>query len=124
MAIENNRMIKQIHSQFEEFVKASVSAVEARDVATSGHSFRVAEICKEMTNAINLENSGVYKDKYFTIIEIKEVEFAVLLHDFGKVYININIFKKAKNLYKEEFENIILRLNYLYKFTEINYVLE
>jgi HD-GYP domain-containing protein (c-di-GMP phosphodiesterase class II) len=122
IAIENNRMIKQIQNQFEEFIKASVTAVESRDIATSGHSFRVAEICKEMAKAISKKNSGPFKDIKYNNTEIKELEFAALLHDFGKVYIDINIFKKEKKLYQKEFENLILKLNYLYKFIELGYV--
>ena len=121
IAIENNRMIKQIQNQFEEFIKASVTAVESRDIATSGHSFRVAEICKGMAMAINAAKSGPFKDLHYTDTEIKELEFAALLHDFGKVYIDINIFKKEKKLYEKEFDNLILKLNYLYKFIELAY---
>jgi HD-GYP domain-containing protein (c-di-GMP phosphodiesterase class II) len=121
IAIENNRMIKQIQNQFEEFIKASVTAVESRDMATSGHSFRVAEICKEMARVISNKMSGPFKDIQYTNTEIKELEFAALLHDFGKVYIDINIFKKEKKLYQKEFENLILKLNYLYKFIELGY---
>jgi HD-GYP domain-containing protein (c-di-GMP phosphodiesterase class II) len=122
IAIENNRMIKQIQNQFEEFIKASVTAVESRDIATSGHSFRVAEICKEMARVISTKNNGPFKNVKYTNTEIKELEFAALLHDFGKVYIDINIFKKEKKLYQKEFENLILKLNYLYKFIELGYV--
>jgi HD-GYP domain-containing protein (c-di-GMP phosphodiesterase class II) len=114
-------MIKQIQNQFEEFIKASVTAIESRDIATSGHSFRVAEICKEMAKAINNKKNGPFKDIKYTITEIKELEFAALLHDFGKVYIDINIFKKEKKLYHKEFENLILKFNYLYKFIELSY---
>ncbi len=121
IAIENNRMIKQIQNQFEEFIKASVTAVESRDIATSGHSFRVAEICKEMAKAISNKKSGPFKDIIYSNTEIKELEFAALLHDFGKVYIDINIFKKDKKLYEKEFDNLILKLNYLYKFIELGY---
>jgi HD-GYP domain-containing protein (c-di-GMP phosphodiesterase class II) len=122
IAIENNRMIKQIQNQFEEFIKASVTAVESRDIATSGHSFRVAEICKEMAIVISNKKNGPFKDVKYNNTEIKELEFAALLHDFGKVYIDINIFKKEKKLYRKEFENLILKLNYLYKFIELGYV--
>ena len=89
IAIENNRMIMQIQNQFEEFVKASVSAIESRDPATSGHSFRVADICTAMARAVNEVNEGYLKDHHFTETQIKELELAALLHDFGKVYIDL-----------------------------------
>ncbi|MDY6933824.1 MAG: HD domain-containing phosphohydrolase [Spirochaetota bacterium] len=124
IAIENNRMIKQIQNQFEAFVKTSVSAIESRDIATSGHSFRVAEICKEIARSIDREDCGSFKDTHFSENEIKEIEYASLLHDYGKVYIDLAIFKKAKKLYPKEFENLILKLNYLYRFIELHYTMQ
>ena len=124
IAIENNRMIKQIEQQFEEFVKASVTAIESRDIATSGHSFRIAEICKEIARAINREKNGVFKDITFSETEIKELEFAALLHDFGKVYIDIAIFMKGKKLFPKDFENVMLKFNYLYRLVELSYYMD
>ena len=124
IALENNRMIKQIETQFEEFVKASVTAIESRDIATSGHSFRVAKICTEMARAINLESDGPFKDLTFSETEIKELEYAALLHDFGKVYIDLAIFMKGKKLFPKDFENVMLKINYLYRIIELNYAAE
>ncbi|HNW26897.1 MAG TPA: GAF domain-containing protein, partial [Spirochaetota bacterium] len=121
IAIENNRMIMQIQHQFEEFVKASVSAIESRDPATSGHSFRVAAICTALARAVNEVNEGYLKDHHFTETQIKELELASLLHDFGKVYIDLSVFRKEKKLYPKDFDNLILRLNYLYRFLELQY---
>lgn len=119
IAIENNRMMIQIQNQFEEFVKASVSAVESLDTATAGHAFRVSEMCKGMARAVNSEKSGYYKEISFTDTQIRELEYAALLHDFGKVYININIFLKEKKLFPHELDNLILKFNYLYRFVEL-----
>ena len=121
IAIENSRLINQIQTQFEEFVKASVTAIESRDPATSGHSFRVAEMCRELAIAVNSVEDGYLKKYNFSEDDIKELEFAALLHDFGKVYIDLNIFKKAKKLFPADLENLILRLDYLYRFTELKY---
>lgn len=121
IAIENNRMIMQIQNQFEEFVKASVSAIESRDPATSGHSFRVAEICVAMARAVNDTDEGYLKNFNFTETQIKELELAALLHDYGKVYIDLSVFKKSKKLYPKDFDSLCLRLNYLYRFLEIQY---
>lgn len=121
VAIENNRLIKQIQNQFEEFVKASVTAIESRDPATSGHSFRVAEICREMALAINEEQTGKYAEINFSQTQLQELEYASLLHDFGKVYIDLAIFKKSKKLFPAEFTNLILKFDYLYRYTELEY---
>ncbi len=122
IALENNRMLKQIQTQFEEFVKASVTAIESRDVATSGHSFRVAEFCKEMARAINNDSGEALSCVKFSDTAIKELEYAALLHDFGKVYIDLAIFQKAKKLFPKELDNLILKMDYLYRYTEMQYV--
>ena len=121
VAIENNRMIKQIQSQFEEFVRASVTAIESRDPATSGHSFRVAEICTAMAKAVNEVTDGPLKDVHFNDNAIREIELAALLHDFGKVYIDLAIFKKSKKLFPSHLENLLLRIDYLYRYLELDY---
>ena len=123
IALENNRLIAQIQNQFEEFVKASVTAIESRDPATSGHSFHVAEICKAMARAVNEVDEGYFGTISFTETQIKELELAALLHDFGKVYIDLSVFTKAKKLYPKDYENLILRLEYLYRFIELQYSL-
>ncbi|MBN2651497.1 MAG: GAF domain-containing protein [Spirochaetales bacterium] len=119
VAIENNNLIQQIRSQFEEFVKASVTAIESRDPATSGHSFRVAEISVRMARAVNGVGVGYLASFSFNDTELRELEYAALLHDFGKVYIDNSIFQKEKKLFPKDFENLILRLDYLYRFVEL-----
>jgi len=121
ISIENNTLIKQIENQFEEFVRASVTAIESRDPATSGHSFRVAELCTSMANAVNDVSTGYLSDFQFPENSIRELEFAALLHDFGKVYIDLAIFKKAKKLFPRDRDNLIMRLDYLFRFVELQY---
>ena len=121
IAIENNRMLKQIENQFEEFVKASVSAIESRDPATSGHSFRVADISLHIAEAINSTNTGMYAKEQFTESRIKQLEFAALLHDFGKVYIDPSIFTKSKKLFPRDYKFLNLRLEMIYKSIELDY---
>jgi len=121
IAIENNRMLRQIENQFEEFVKASVTAIESRDPATSGHSFRVASMCVRMAEAINSLDTGPYSGYTFADAGLKEFEFAGLLHDFGKVYLDSSIFLKEKKLFEKDFSLLILRLKFLYRSIEVDY---
>lgn len=121
IAIENSRLFNQIQTQFEEFVKASVSAIESRDPATSGHSFRIAAICVQMAEAINRNETPYWKEINFSPTQLKELEYAALLHDFGKVYIENAIFMKEKKLFPKEYENLQLKLDYLYRTIELQY---
>ena len=120
IAIENNTMMIQIQTQFEEFVKASVNAVEARDPATSGHSFRVATVCVALAKAINEIEDGYLEQFNFNDTALKELEFAAILHDFGKVYVDLNIFKKEKKLFPKDLESLMMRLDYFYRCVELS----
>lgn len=122
IAMENNRMLLQIERQFEEFVKASVTAIESRDPATSGHSFRVAAMCVKTAELVNSSGNPAFGDQKFSDTKLKELEFAALLHDFGKVYIDPAIFVKAKKLFPKDFEYLMMRLNFLYRSLELCYI--
>lgn len=121
IAIENNRMFLQIEGQFESFVRASVYAIESRDPATSGHSFRVAHTSDLIARKINDLQDGPFKDVFFTPTELKELNFACLLHDFGKVYIDLELFMKAKKLMPKDLEIVKTRLAVLYQTLELQF---
>lgn len=117
VALENNRMFLQIERQFDAFARASIKAIESRDPATSGHSFRVAAMCVAAARAINRDRER-FPGIMFGESEIKELEYAALLHDFGKVYIEPGLFLKGRKLFERDFENLRLRIHFLYRSVE------
>lgn len=119
--IENFRLINQINTLLESFVKASVVAIEQRDPTTSGHSFRVAEYTLVLALCINRTNTGKYKDLYFTDEQIRELRYASLLHDFGKVGVKEKVLVKEKKLYPEQLEEIRWRFRYAIRSLEYEY---
>ncbi len=121
IALENSRMIKQIREQFEAFVSASVTAVESRDPATSGHSHRVSRMAVALAEALSGAEEGPYASRVFSKSELRELEYAGLLHDFGKVYLDPQVFLKAKKLYPRDYDCLMMRLNYLYRTVEYGY---
>lgn len=120
MALENALMIRRINDQFEAFVHASVAAIESRDPATSGHSERVAALATALMVATDRENGGRYENCAFGPTELLELKYAALLHDFGKVYLDERIFTKAKKLYKDEYDRLVLRIKYLIRSVELD----
>lgn len=119
IAIENNRMIAQIQGQFEQFVRAAVTAIDSRDPPTSGHSVRVAQMCLNTARAINAAHQGPFAGINFGDHALRELELAGLLHDFGKVYIDAAVFLKAKKLFPADFAYLMLRLEYLFRCIEL-----
>ena len=100
-----------IERLFEGFVNASVTAIEARDPSTSGHSSRVAELTVGLAEAVNLTPSGPYGVHHFTPTQIREIRYASLLHDFGKVGVREQVLVKAKKIEGERLESIFQRLH-------------
>ncbi|MDP2875732.1 MAG: response regulator [Holophaga sp.] len=101
---------EDIEKLFEGFVKASVTAIEARDPSTSGHSSRVADLTVGLAEVVNRTPSGPYGDVRFSDQQIKEIRYASLLHDFGKVGVREQVLVKAKKLEPERLERILQRL--------------
>lgn len=121
VAIENFRLISSINNLLEGFVKASVLAIEQRDPITSGHSFRVAEYTIGLALAVNKTTIGKYKDLFFTDEQIREIRYASLLHDFGKVGVREKVLTKEKKLYSEQLEEIRWRFKYAIRSLEYEY---
>jgi HD-GYP domain-containing protein (c-di-GMP phosphodiesterase class II) len=110
VAYENSQLYENIHRLFEGFVKASVKAIEQRDPATSGHSFRVANLTVAMAEAVDRDQAH-YHDVKFTRSEMKEIRYASLLHDFGKVGVREEVLTKAQKLYPAQLDVICSRFD-------------
>lgn len=113
IAMENARLYAEIKKIFSGFVKASVHAIEQRDPTTSGHSFRVAALTRELARVVSQQAVGRYKDVQFSEDEIREIETAALLHDFGKVGVREEVLVKAKKLYPQNREMIRTRIDFI-----------
>ncbi len=109
VAMENARLVDAIQNLFERFVHASVKAIEVRDKSTQGHSERVALLTVAQAEAINTIESGPLAGLHFSPEQIREVRYASLLHDFGKVAVPEYIFAKAKKLPDGRLDTIRLR---------------
>jgi HD-GYP domain-containing protein (c-di-GMP phosphodiesterase class II) len=111
VAIENAKLTENIENLFESFIRASVTAIESRDPATSGHSDRVAVLTVEFARAVHQMASGPFQDAVFSEEQIRELRYAALLHDFGKIGVREAVLQKRNKLYPHEMETILLRLD-------------
>jgi HD-GYP domain-containing protein (c-di-GMP phosphodiesterase class II) len=117
-SLENALLYSEIQQLFEGFVDASVAAIESRDPTTSGHSRRVANLTVGLAKAVDKESTGPYRDASFTRDDLRELEYASLLHDFGKIGVREKVLVKAKKLYDERLELIRARFDYVEKSLE------
>jgi HD-GYP domain-containing protein (c-di-GMP phosphodiesterase class II) len=110
VAVKNARLREDIERLFEGFVNASVTAIEQRDPATSGHSGRVAKLTVGLAEAINLTPDGPFGGVTFNDHQIREIRYASLLHDFGKVGVREQVLVKSKKLDPMKLEMLLQRL--------------
>ena len=121
ISLENAKLLTDIQGLFEGFVDASVKAIEARDPTTSGHSRRVSDLTVALAKATDSISQGPYADYRADRDEIKRIEYAARLHDFGKVGVREHVLVKAKKLYEHERELILARFDYIRKSIDAEY---
>jgi HD-GYP domain-containing protein (c-di-GMP phosphodiesterase class II) len=119
VAIENARLYAQIEDAFESFVQAAVSAIDLRDPATAGHSMRVAEMVANLAEDLEHRESGPYRDISFSSARMRELRFAALLHDIGKIAIPEALLLKAKKLPAGGLERIDARFDLIRRTIEL-----
>ena len=102
VAIENSRLYEDIEKLFEGFVLAAVHAIEQRDPTTYGHSSRVADMTVGLAETVDRAGDGPFRATKFTREQVKEIRYAALLHDFGKVGVREQVLVKAKKLYPSD----------------------
>src|SRR5438067_3886731 len=118
VAVENNSLYESIERLFEGFVTAAVTAIEQRDPTTSGHSFRVADLTVELAKTVDGIENGPYREIRFSSDQVREIRYASLLHDFGKVGVREQVLVKQKKLYPMQLETIRGRFEFVMKTVE------
>nr|WP_298113969.1 HD domain-containing phosphohydrolase [uncultured Pseudomonas sp.] len=110
VAIENRQLLDDISRLFDGFVQASVFAIEQRDPTTSGHSFRVAELCLTLAGQLPHAPDARLREQALSDDGLRELRYAALLHDFGKVGVREHVLVKAKKLAEPVLENLRYRV--------------
>ncbi len=113
VSLETAILYEDIRKMFEGFVTASVEAIESRDPTTSGHSRRVAELTVTLAKVVDGETTGPYAGASFKPEDLRELEYASLLHDFGKIGVREKVLVKAKKLYEERLDLMRVRFDYV-----------
>ncbi|CAN5907849.1 HD family phosphohydrolase [soil metagenome] len=121
VAIENGKLYEDIERLFEGFVTAAVTAIESRDPTTSGHSARVATLTVGLAEVVDRVSDGEFRDVKFTREQLRELRYAGLLHDFGKVGVREQVLVKQKKLYPADLEIIRSRFGYLIQRSDLDF---
>ncbi len=121
VSIENAWLYEEIENLFEGFIKASVIAIDQRDPATSGHSVRVAALTCDIAAIADSATDGPFKDTKFSREQMRELRYAGLLHDFGKVGVREHVLVKADKLPPMLLERIEARFDLIRRTLESDF---
>jgi HD-GYP domain-containing protein (c-di-GMP phosphodiesterase class II) len=124
VAIDNKNLLDSIQALFDGFVQASVTAIEQRDPSTAGHSGRVEALTTSLAAAVTKIDVGKYRDVHLSDDQLKELRYACLLHDFGKVGVREHILIKAKKLMPGQLEVIQARFEGVERSVQVKYATE
>jgi putative nucleotidyltransferase with HDIG domain len=91
----NQRQYHEMQQMFEGTIQSLVSALDAKDAYTCGHSSRVAELAVKLAQRLEYCENG-----------ISRIRMAGILHDIGKIGIDDSVLRKPGRLTDEEFEQI------------------
>jgi len=80
---------------YRETVRSLVAAIEAKDAYTKGHSERVAWYARTLAEGL-----------YMPEPEVRSVEWAALLHDVGKVALDVDTLTKPRELSRDEITSV------------------
>lgn len=95
VARQTFQVYENLRVAYSETIKSLVSAIEAKDPYTRGHSERVAGYARLLGGAISLPEPTS-----------QTLEFAALLHDVGKIGVHQDTLLKQGSLTQEEFAQI------------------
>ena len=95
MKFDNIELFNNLQSFYFEMIQALARAIDAKDAYTYDHADRTRKYAKKIALRMNLPSSI-----------IKNIEFAALMHDIGKIGISDNILLKKEHLTVEETEAI------------------
>lgn len=80
---------------YHEIIECIVSALDAKDPYTAGHSQRVSDLCLEVCKVLQLDEN-----------ETEKIHIAAHLHDIGKVGIPDMVLNKEGKLTDEEWAHM------------------
>jgi HD-GYP domain-containing protein (c-di-GMP phosphodiesterase class II) len=112
VALKNFQLYSDIERLLDGFVRASVQAIEERDPVTAGHSFRVAGYAEQLARAVDQDHGPELRHVGFTHDQLREIRYAALLHDFGKVGVREHVLRKEKKLHHADMRLLEQRFKY------------
>ena len=120
VSIERAQLYESIRELFEGFLRSSIAAIDERDRTTSGHSKRVMGYAMAFAEAAGADPSSPFAEIAATPERKRQLQFAALLHDIGKIGVPEKILTKQGRLQADEFALLMARLDHvIFEFTHM-----
>ena len=97
IAINNTSLIQGLEILLEAFLRSIIFAMSKKSPYTAGHIERMVQLSLMLAEAIH-EDETVYKDKSFSLKELRQINFAALMHDIGKLATPEQVIDKSTKL--------------------------
>jgi len=104
--VTNTKLTQDLEELLNAFMRAIATAIGEKSKYTAGHINRVAELSTMIAQEINNDTQGIYKNKFFTQEQLREIDVAAWMHDIGKITTPEYVIDKSKKL-----ETIYDRIN-------------
>lgn len=120
-AFETARLFKETENMAYAVILAASATIDERDDCTANHSARVAQIARAIAGILNkLSPTGTGE----LPIHLREIEYAALLHDIGKIGVPEAILNKRSRLTADRLLAIKSRFDFITATTGRNLSLE
>jgi putative nucleotidyltransferase with HDIG domain len=91
IALQNAALYRQLQASYVATIEALVSAIEAKDTYTRGHTARVAKYARAVAVELGLDRE-----------QLQQVDYGAALHDVGKIGIYEHVLNKRGGLSDDE----------------------
>jgi HD-GYP domain-containing protein (c-di-GMP phosphodiesterase class II) len=112
VCIETAKLHEDIERMFEGLVNSFTLALERRNRTTYGHCMRVARYAVALAEAINAAPAEDFGGVRFGPERMRELRYAALLHDIGKIAVPEAVLDKQNKLLDCEVRTIEYRFHY------------
>jgi HD-GYP domain-containing protein (c-di-GMP phosphodiesterase class II) len=111
--LENSALYRRMDRLFEAFVIATSRSIDDRDPCTSGHSRRVTAYSLNLARAVHECQTPPFDKHVYTRERMRQLRYACLLHDAGKIGVRENVLCKATKISAAALETVRQRFKFM-----------
>jgi HD-GYP domain-containing protein (c-di-GMP phosphodiesterase class II) len=112
VVLDNASLVSELDQVFETFIDAASQAIDQRDPTTAGHSRRVTHYTLNLARAVHYSDAPAFRDRSYDRRTLRQLRYAGLLHDFGKIGVREAVLCKVNKLhpgFDQALENRVAR---------------